>query len=579
MSSSVDPVTAYAKSVVEGDSPAGPIVLGACKRHLDDLETGSERGLFFDVEACQRALNFFKTVLKLNGGDFEGVPFELLPWQAFIVGSLFGWKGADGYRRFRVCYVETGKGSGKSPLAAGVGIYGLVADSEPRAEIYAAATKRDQAMILFRDAVAMYQQSPALTKRLNHSGTGQNIWNLAYLKTGSFFRPISADDGASGPRPHVVLLDEIHEHKTGKVVEFLRAGTKGRRQAIIFMITNSGSDKTSVCWDYHEYARQVCEGSVEDDSFFGYVCSLDHGDDPFKDESCWDKVNPSLGVTISRKYLEEQVREARGMPSKEATVRRLNFCEWTDAENPWISYDVWVDARDEAELTPYGNPAIYEGRRCWGGLDLSSTQDLTAFALVFEPNQDPESEFFDPHWRLKVWFWLPNDPLVDKAEKDRVPYIAWREKGHLLTTSGRAINKIAILEKVTQLAGLYDIRSIAYDRWRIEDLMTLIDDKGYSLPELKPFGQGYASMSPALDAFETELIEGTLKHDGNPVLTWNAANAVVKEDEAGNRKLAKNLAIGRIDGLVAAVMAQGQAIIEHEECVYERRGMLKLWDG
>jgi len=531
---------------------------------LDDLKSAIERGFYFDAEAADKALGYFRKVLKLNGGDWEGVPFEPLDWQVFVLSCLYGWKRANGYRRFRVAYIETGKGSGKSPLAAGVGMYGLTSDNESRPEVYACATKRDQAMILFRDAVAMYQQSPALQKNLTHSGGGQNIWNLAYLKKGGFFRPISADDGASGPRPHIALLDEIHEHKNGRIVEFMRAGTKGRNQALIFMITNSGSDKTSVCWDYHEYARQVCEGSIKDDTFFGYVCSLDEGDDPFKDETCWDKVNPSLGVTISREYLEEQVREARGMPSKEALVRRLNFCQWTDAENPWISYDVWVDARDEEEID-------LVGRRCWGGLDLSSTQDLTAFALIFEPSDE------DPNWRLKVWFWLPNDGLVEKAEKDRVPYLVWRDKGYLETNAGKAINKLAILERVTGLAQTYDIRSIAYDRWRIEDLKVLIEQEGYTIPPLKDFGQGYQSMAPALDAFEANLIEGTLRHDGNPVLTWNAANAVAVEDPAGNRKLAKNVAIGRIDGLVAAVMAQGQAIIEREECVYERRGVLKIW--
>lgn len=564
MPTSHDPVTAYAREVVEGRKVVGPIVMGACLRHLDDIKNAPKRGFHFDEEAVNKAVGFFRDVLKLNGGDFEGAPFELLDWQLFIVGSIFGWKGEDGYRRFRVAYIETGKGSGKSPLAAGVGMYGLVADNESRAEIYAAASKKDQAMILFRDAVAFYQQSPALSKRLNHSGGAQNIWNLAYLKTGSFFRPISADDGASGPRPHMALLDEIHEHKSGKIVEFMRAGTKGRRQALMFMITNSGSDKTSICWEYHEYARQVCTQQLEDDSFFGYVCSLDEGDDPFKDESCWEKVNPSLGITIPKKYLQEQVRESRGMPSKESTVRRLNFCQWTDAENPWISYDVWVDCRDESEID-------LTGRRCWGGLDLSSTQDLTAFALVFEPCEE------DPIWRLKCWFWLPNDGLEEKAEKDRVPYLVWKDKGYLDTTNGRAINKLAILERVSQLADTHKVVSIAYDRWRIEDLMVMIDQEGYAIPPLKGFGQGYASMAPAVDELETLLIENLIKHDGNPVLTWNAANAVVVEDPAGNRKLAKDKSIGRIDGMVASVMAMGQATKEREESVYERRGVLSLW--
>jgi phage terminase large subunit-like protein len=330
------------------------------------------------------------------------------------------------------------------------------------------------------------------------------------------------------------------------------------------MITNSGSNKTSVCWDYHEYSRQVSMGVVENDAFFGYVCSLDEGDDPFKDETCWEKSNPSLGVTISRRYLEEQVREARGMPSKEADVRRLNFCQWTDAKNPWISYDVWIDCLDESEVD-------LTGRRCWGGLDLSSTQDLTAFALTFEPTEE------DPVWRLKVWFWLPGDNLVQKAEKDRVPYLVWRENGYLETNDGKAINKLAILHRLTELCQKYDVVKIAYDRWRIEDLQVLLDQEGFPIAPLEKFGQGYASMAPALDSLETLLIEGDIRHDGNPVLTWNAANAVVVSDPAGNRKLAKDVSIGRIDGMVAAVMAQGLAITERDECVYSVRGIRSLW--
>lgn len=252
-----DPVSKYAKAVVAGKKIAGPHVRAACKRHLDDMESGRERGLIFDKQAAAFAIGYYRDVLRLNGGAFEGLPFILLDWQQFIIGSLFGWKGSDGYRRFRVAYVETAKGSGKSPLAAGVGMIGLTADGESRAEIYAAATKKDQAMVLYRDAVAMVQQSPELSKRLKRSGVGENVWNLAYFEKGSFFRPISADDGQSGPRPHIALIDEIHEHRNNTVVEMMRAGTKSRRQALIFMITNSGASKTSTCWNYHDYAAKV----------------------------------------------------------------------------------------------------------------------------------------------------------------------------------------------------------------------------------------------------------------------------------------------------------------------------------
>lgn len=543
-----DPVTAYAKAVCSGDIIAGPHVRDACARHLRDLKEQKKRGIKFDKDAALRAINFCRDVLKLNGGDFEGVAFHLLPWQCFIFGSLFGWKGSDGYRRFRVAYIETGKGSGKSPLAAAVGLYGLMADGEARAEVYAAAAKRDQAMILFRDAVAMVDQSPALKERLTKSGTGQNTWNLAYLKTGSFFRPISSGDGQSGPRPHIVLLDEIHEHKRNDMVEMMRAGTKGRRQALIYMITNSGTDKTSVCWEYHDYGAKVCAGSVEDDSFFSYICALDEGDDPFQDESCWVKANPSLGITIPHKYLREQITQARGMPSKESKVRRLNFCQWVEAHSPWISGEIWLRAK--------ADPVDLRGRRCWGGLDLSSTTDLTSLQLLFEPSD------CDPYWRLKSFFWLPAEGLHEKADKDRVPYLAWADRGYLMTTEGTAINKLAILEVIAEAAGTFDIQSIAYDRWRIEDLKMLISQEGYTIPELVGFGQGFKDMAPAVDQFETLLISNCIRHEGNPVMTWCAANAVIETDPAGNRKLSKKLATGRIDGIVAAVMAAGRAILE-----------------
>lgn len=562
-----DPVTRYARAVASGKIIAGPHVRDACQRHLNDLEQGPERGFFFDLQAVERAIGFFRDVLRLNGGEYEGVPYELLDWQAFIVGSLFGWMGPDGYRRFRTGYVETAKGSGKSPLAAGIGLYGMMADGEAGAEIYAAATKKDQAMILFRDAVAMVDHSPELSARITKSGTGLNVWNLAWLDRRSFFRPIASDDGQSGPRPHIALLDEVHEHKDGYVIEMLKAGQKSRRQPLQFAITNSGTDKRTVCWDYHDYGAKVCAGQLQDDTFFAYICALDEGDDPFKDEACWYKANPSLRHGLpGMRYLREQVAQARGMPSKESIVRRLNFCQWVEAEAPWISGEAWFGCEDKAfELRRM------IGRRCWGGLDLSSTQDLTALVLEFEPTDD------DPYWRQLEWFWLPDDGLHDKADKDRVPYIAWRDAGHLLVTAGRAINKLAVVKQAAEITALYDLQALAYDRWRIEDIKMLCDQEGISLP-LVPFGQGFKDMAPAVDEYERRLLDRQLIHRGNPVMTWCAANAVIVTDPAGNRKVAKEKATGRVDGIVAAIMATGSSMTRQENgpSIYEERGVRTL---
>ncbi|WP_413732332.1 terminase large subunit [Sodalis sp. RH20] len=557
--SSADPATQYALDVTAGKILAGPDIRAACTRHLRDLEEGPKRGLVWDVEAVTRVIDFFAKVLKLNGGEHEGQPFILLPWQCFIAGSLFGWKGPDGTRRFRMSYIESGKGSGKSPLAGGIGLYLLMADQEPRAEVYAAATKKDQAMILFRDAVTMVDQSPALTKRITKSGGAGKEWNLAFLQSGSFFKPISSDDGQSGPRPHGALIDEVHEHKTNQVVEMMRAGTKGRRQALIFLITNSGHDKTSVCFEYHEYGRKVAAGDLVDDSFFSFICSLDEDDDPFKDEACWPKANPSLGYTFELKYLREQVTQARGMPSKESTVRRLNFCQWVEAADPWINSDTWMSCEGDYALEEL------QGEECYGGLDLSGSRDLTALAL-----------FFPKQRKLFVEFWTPKDTMLDRAKTDHVPYDSWVRDGYVHAPPGKAVNYGFVAVRIGELTAMFNIRCLAFDQYRIKYLEPELEKESVSVV-LIPHGQGYFKaqgsglwMPRSIEVFEEKLNDKTIIIRRNPCLRWNAASAVLEADQKDNRIFAKKKSTGRIDGVVASAMAIGAA----EDAEIEEEGDL-----
>lgn len=455
--------------------------------------------------------------------------------------------------------------SGKSPLAAGVGLKGLVADQEPRAEIYAAATYRDQAMVLFRDAVAFYDQSPQLREMLVPSGTGSTRWNLAYLEKGSFFRVISSEKkGQSGPRPHVVLLDEIHEHKDGTVIEMLRAGFKFRRQPLSFMISNSGHDKTSVCWEYHELGEKVACEQLQNDEVFAYICSLDDEDlkdDKYlTDESLWTKVNPSLEYGLpGYDYIRAQVAEAKGMPSKMSTVKRLCFCQWTESENPAISKDVWMACQDK----DYSDDILL-GRRCWGGLDLSAVNDLTAFSLIFEPSQE------DSFWRLKAWFWVPGIGLINKSDKDHVPYIAWRDAGYITAIDRNSIEYDFVIVDLKKLSVEFDIQKIAFDRWNMKVFQKDLARLGIELPELVEFGQGYKSMSPAIKVFEKKLLDTAIKHDGNPCLTWNASNVVAIEDPADNKKYIKPNSGARIDGIISSVMACG---------IIEETGIKSAYDG
>ncbi len=568
--------------MVGGETLAGPQVKAACARHSKDLVTGPTRGLSFDVAAADRAIGFFRDVLRLNGGAHEGRPFVLEPWQAFIIGSLFGWKAADGFRRFRMGYVEAGKGAGKSPLSAGIGLYMLTADGEARAEIYAAASKKDQAMVLFRDAVSMVRLSAPLKERVTFSGGAGREWNIAFLATGSFFRPISSDDGQSGPRPHCALLDEVHEHRDNTMVEMLRAGTKGRRQALIFMITNSGADRTGVCHQYHDYASRVARGDVEDDAFFGYVCALAEDDDPFKDESCWAKANPSLGVTFTDKYLREQVTQARGMPAKEAIVRRLNFCQWTDAAAPWIDRDLWDAAEADFDVEDLADLP------CWLGLDLASKRDLTALAAVWRHG--------DGRLSAATWFWTPGDTLDERARTDNVPYRAWVQQGFLQAPPGRLIDKGHVAGFVADFVARHRVEALAFDQAQIDEFLRASDDigldawvdddkgSGIGLRMIR-HGQGFAGhasttslwMPRSIGILEEAIVKGSLSIRRNPVLRWNSASAVLSSDPSGNRKWDKRKATGRIDGMVALCMAvgasQGRA---EEESIYETRGVLVL---
>ena len=579
----IDPTTTYARAVVAGTEPAGPHVRGACKRHLRDLEAGAWT---FDLERAARAIKFFPLVLRLAGGEHEGRPFNLLHWQQFIVGSLFGWVGPDGLRRFRTAYIETGKGSGKSPLAAGIGHYMLCADKEPRAEIYAAASKKDQAAVLFRDAVAMYEQSPLLREKLTPTGGPGKVWNLAHKTTKGFFRTIASESGQSGPRPHCGLLDEIHEHPNDEAVKMMRAGTKGRRQALIFMITNSGAGRTGTCWHYHEYAAKICAGLLEDDAFFAYVCALDDGDDPMADEACWSKANPSLGHTFQPKYLRELVTQARGMPSSEAVVRRLNFCQWTDAQTAWIDEDRFnscVEEFDPDELTELP---------CYLGLDLSRKQDLTALSACWRHPDDRLS--------LATHFWTPLDTLDERARLDSVPYRMWMDQGQLFAEPGRMVDYGRVAAWLQQFTLRHNVQAMAFDQAKIDDFLLACDAIGFDAwiddrerdendqpigPDgvglrLIRHGQGYAGygskktlwMPRSISALEERIVNGTITIQANEVFRWNNACAVLIADPSGNRKWAKNKSVGRIDGIVAAAQAVGAATAPQPGAA------LSIWD-
>ena len=491
ISAAPDPVLAYALEVGAGRIVAGPLVRKACERHIADLAGGPKRGLVWRLDRALHAIEFFPDVLRLpdvekdqvTGDDvilFEDAePFRLAAWEKFIIGSLFGWYNDDRTRRFRVAYIEVGKGNGKSPLAAGIGLYMLTADGQQSAEIYAAAAIKDQAKIQYRDATNMVQASDDLQAIVEQHGQ-KEVYNLVNRKTGGFFKPISAEKrGLDGKRVHCALIDELHEHSNALVADKMRAGTKGRRNALIFEITNSGFDRTSVCYQHHEYSERVLGGTVpltDSDSWFCYVAGLDEGDDPLTDETCWIKANPNLGVSIQPRYLRDQVSEARGMPSKESIVRRLNFCEWVDAENPWIDGDLWRACEEDFDL------AELAGRKGFGGLDLSGARDLTAHAVAF-PRDDGGVDAF-------VEFWTPGDTLIERAREDRVPYDAWVKAGHMRATPGRSVDYSFVSERIGEQQQDFELDGIAFDPYRIKYFERDLEAASIEV-KLVPHAQGY----------------------------------------------------------------------------------------
>lgn len=597
---STDPVTAYANSVVAGKIVAGPHVRNACRRHLNDLEEGPKRGLVWDVEAVARTLRFFPSVLCLAGGQFEGLPFVLQPSQEFTVGSLFGWKRSDGMRRFRRAYVEEAKGSGKSPLAAGVGLYCLIADDEFRAEVYAAASKRDQAMILFRDAVAMWQQSPWLRGRLTASG-GNPVWNLADLKTGSFFRAISSEQGQSGPRPSCALCDEIHEHRDGRVIELLERGFKWRRQPLLLMITNAGSDRNSVCWEEHQFAVKVAAGEIDPiqaDPAFSYVCALDENDDPLEDSDCWVKANPLVGVTITKEYLGGVVAQAKAIPGKLNNILRLHFCTWTDAERAWMTRETLEKVIVQFDTVDEYHAAIaeHQGKELNVGIDLSASQDFTVQGFAVNTGE-LEIERLDPDGTtaiataptFDVWIeaWTPGDTLAERAIRDSAQYEVWEREGWLNAPAGRNIRMDYPAAHLADLSTRFKIRYVAYDRYAYrkfeEELDALNFDTEVPILEHPQGGKKRGALPPdfarrrttddslqglwmpgSVMELEAMILERRIRLFGNPVLISACMSAVFEEDPWGNRWFSKRRALNRIDALVAVAMAIGAAMLREE---------------
>ena len=552
------PAEQYIDNVIAGRVVACRWVQLACQRHVDDLVHGHERGLWFDRAAGQHVIDFFGFLCH-SKGEWAGLVVELEPWQQAILWILFGWYRDDGTRRYRLAYLEVARKNGKSTLAAGIGLYLLIGDGEPGAEVYSAATKRAQAKIVFDEASRMVKKSKPLLKRITPFRDNLHIRNTA-----SKFEPLGRDaDTMDGLNVHGAIVDELHAHKTDDVWGVLETATGSRRQPLLFGITTAGFNQDVFCFSLREYLIKILDGIINDDAFFGIIYTLDQDDD-WADEANWIKANPNLGVSVKLSELRDQAVKARSLGSSltHFLTKRLN--KWTNAAELWIHPDKWRacgEDFDERELA---------GRVCYAALDLSNTLDLTAWILVFPPVDD------DPRYIVLPRFWVPEEAIEERRRNQRVPYDVWVREGHIAAIPGSVIDYEYIYEQIDRDAQMFDIREVGYDRWGAAEVYLRLEKSGMATVQI---GQGYQSMSSPMKELEKLIVSGRIRHGNNPVLSWNMHNLVASKDASGNYKPDKRKSREKIDGAVALIMGLDRATRHDPEAlksVYDERGIREL---
>ena len=545
----------------------------------------AEPEFWFDQARADFVCDFFSECLCHIEGEWAGQPLELLDWQRDrVIRPAFGWKRRDGTRKYRVVYLCVPRKNGKSTLGAGCALTLLFVDGEPGAQIYGAGGDKDQAKIIFRIAGAMVDQEDELKSR---SRTLRNV--IEYPDSLAFYKALSADAYTKhGLNAHGIVFDELHTQPNRDLVDVLHTSTGSRRQPLETYITTAGFDRTSICWEIHEYALKVRDGEIDDPSFLPVIYAADEDDD-WTDPAIWRKANPSFGVSIKEDYFVRECAKAQVVPAYENTFKRLHLNIWTEQDTRWLSADLWKSCTGGFSWQELRDICI--GRECWGGLDLASRSDLTAFVLLFPPlswtGGDPADLGkvpADDPWILLPFFWMPEKNVESRKKAQRAPYDVWVRDGAIEPTPGDIVDydvirarisgmdvfenytvtpeSIGMIDPREALSEQYIIHEIAYDRWNATQLVTQLASDGHSLVQ---FVQGMRSFQgPTADFVDPLLIGRRIVHGGHPVLTWMASNVTVETNAAGGMKPDKAKSQGKIDGIVAAIMALGRAVERNE---------------
>ena len=513
----------------------------------------------FDEEKAKRTVDFINC-LKHTKGKWRGQPFDLLPWQEAIIRDVFGTVKENGYRQYNTAYVEIPKKNGKSELAAGVALYMTCGDNEWGAEVYGCASDRQQASIVFDVAVDMVEQCPALKKRIKPV---MSVKRLVYKPTNSFYQVLSAEAYTKhGLNVHAVIFDELHSQPNRELFDVMTKGSgDARTQPLFFLITTAGTDRHSVCFEQHQKAEDILQGRKVDPTFYPVIYGASDDAD-WSSEDVWRKANPSLGHTIDIEKVRNAYLSAKDNPAEENIFRQLRLNQWVKQSTRWMQMEKW-----DACAFPVDEREVL-GRECYGGLDLSSSIDITAFVLVFPPRNDTEKYILLPY------FWIPEENMRLRVRRDHVPYDVWERQGFLHTTEGNVIHYGFIENFIDDLGKKFHIKEIAFDRWGAVQMVQNLEGLGFTVV---PFGQGFKDMSPPTKRLMELVLEKNIAHGGHPVLRWMMDNIFVRTDPAGNIKPDKEKSTEKIDGAVAAIMGLDRAIRcgnETSESVYDSRGLL-----
>lgn len=579
--SKTDRTTQYAKDVVSGRVVAGEFVRLQAKRHLSDLETCAARLLRWDVDAAERAIEFFPSVLTITEGAKVDLPFDLLPWHVFVVGSIYGWKDKNDLRRFRFVWIETGKGQAKSPLMAGLGLYEILGRKKARAEVYAIGEDRKTSNVLFRDAAAMCRapipgkgsETLENTGKVIIRGFGDNAWKIEHPKSGSKFEPLANSDSVSGPKPVLVVADEIHEMKTGKAIEIWRAAiNKMSGDPMMVLGTNTPSIDQHVGTSYSEYFQKVLRGEFTDDTAFSFIARVDKDDDPFNDESCWIKALPALGITYPVENIRKAVETSRNMISTALTTKRLYFGIPVGTSGFWIAEDAWTKIQgrvDENEM---------KGRRLHLSLDLSQKNDLTALSGCWEGER----------LNVKTWYWTCSARIAERSTADKIGYRELAAAGFVTVTDTAVIDFEFVAQTVRRLCVDHDVAQLVFDAAYIGDFMKACQSIGFDVWRFEgkdePDGVGLKlvghsqglrvlfegkqlCMPVSIRHLEDHILKDTITIDASRMTDICASNTVIHSDAQKNKMFEKNKSRGRIDGMVTIAMAVGSATSEMESRV------------